>query len=342
MFSTSAGAFAKRDLPKGTTITGTPLLVFPDERWFDMYNYRDCPDGNTARDTTDGPYGKQLLLNYCFGHPESSMVLCPLGSGINYINHNQTKANVKVQWARHGDLGHGDFFLEKDPTDITDYSTRVAFDYIATSDIAEGEELFLDYGDLWEEEFQKLGRDWQTFDRSHLDSYISATQYNEMYPTDPLYTTEELQEYNPHPDNLHLRCHHALDDYRNEAGVFAYEGEASDLAENWRTWSGDGTGYACEVLLRVDEGASYIVRYKIPNDEGGEDDIRTISNVPREAIKFFDDPYSKSRIAFELVDILFALNYFSPFSTLILDQNLIPSNGYSYVWFFSTANRYTR
>lgn len=222
------------------------------------------------------------------------MVLCPLGSGVNYINHNQTRANVKIQWAKNGVMGHGDVFLEKKPQYIDDYSTRVAFDYVATREIAEGEELFLDYGDVWEEKFQQLGRDWLTFDRSNLDSYVSATQYNNMYPMDPLYTEEELREFNPHPDNLHLRCHYLVDEYRDEAASFSYEGEASDLADNWMHWTGDNTGYHCEVLLRVDDGASYVIRYKWPNVEEPDGfEIRTVSNVPRQAIKFFDDSYSK-------------------------------------------------
>lgn len=293
VYFASAGAFAKRDLPKGTTITGTPLLVFPDISWFFMYNYLTCPDGNTARNTADGPYGDQLLINYCFGHPDSTMVLCPLGAGVNYINHNQTRANVKIQWAKEGDMGHKDAFFEKKPREIEDYSTRVAFDYVATKDIAEGEELFLDYGDIWENKFQKLGRDWQTFDRSYLDAYVSAAEYNQRYPTDPLYTSEELRsfEFNPHPENLSLRCHHALDMYRNQDGVFDFEGEASELGDNWQNHlTGDTTGFACEVLLRVDNGASYVVRYQLSD---GSDEFRVVSNVPREAIKFFDDPYSK-------------------------------------------------
>ena len=74
----SSGAFAKRDLPKDTIVTGTPLLAFPTGKWFDMYRSQICPDGSIHRNTTGGPIGKQLLLNYCFGHPESTIHLCPV------------------------------------------------------------------------------------------------------------------------------------------------------------------------------------------------------------------------------------------------------------------------
>ena len=82
----SSGAFAKRDLPKNTIITGTPLLVFPDMTWFDMYESRVCPDGITeVPKQTSGPIQQQLVLNYCFSHSESTVVLCPVSYMINSV-----------------------------------------------------------------------------------------------------------------------------------------------------------------------------------------------------------------------------------------------------------------
>ena len=266
--------------------------MFPDKKFFDMYDFQECPDGSMARNINDGPYGQQLLLNYCFGHGDSNVVLCPYGSGVNYINHNQTRANVEIRWTKEGTMSHKDEYLRRQPGQITDYSTKVAFDYVATRDIAEGEEIFLDYGDSWEETFHSLHVAWQNFDRTFLDSYVSATEYNALYPTDPLYTSEELLSYNPHPDNLSLRCHHLLVDNAEE-GVFEYRGAVSELLDNWEAWNGDNTGYACEVLARVDGGASYVVRLRSNGDDAGDEEFLTVSNVPREAIKFFDNPYSK-------------------------------------------------
>lgn len=290
-----AGAFAKRDLPKDTVVTGTPLLVFPDASFFDMYDILTCPDGSYARNVTKGPYGQQLFLNYCFGHHDSDMVLCPYGSGVNYINHNQIRANVKVQWVKDGVLSHKDEYFKRHPGHVTDYSTKVAFDYVATKDIAEGEELFLDYGDLWETEWNSLKEDWQTFDRTFLDNYVSATEYNDLYANDPLYTSEELLSFNPHPDNLSLRCHFLLDsdDYTTAEGIFLYDSEKTEeLAHNWQDWIGDNTGVACEVLQRLEYDAApnrYVVRFERKEENNV---FRIVSNVPREAIKFFDNPYT--------------------------------------------------
>ena len=75
------------------------------------------------------------------------MLLCPYGSGVNYINHNQTLANVKLQWTPNGILSQNDEWFVKSswtPDQVT--TTHFAMDYVATRDIEQGEELF--YG-LW-------------------------------------------------------------------------------------------------------------------------------------------------------------------------------------------------
>ena len=246
-----------------------------------------------ARNICDGPYGYQLLLNYCFGHHDSDMVLCPYGSGVNYINHNKTRANVKIRWTKEGTMSHEDKFFWIKPGQITDYSTKVAFDYVAIRDIWEGEELFLDYGTSWEEAFVRFEADWQGYDKSHIESYISATTYNNMYGRDVLYTSEELLSHNPHPDNLSLRCHHRLVENATSEDVFEWNSSVSELADNWGTWEGDNTGYACEVLERVNEGASYVVKLFSNEQDASEGETKVIYNAPREAIKFFDNPYSK-------------------------------------------------
>ena len=78
----SSGAFAKRDLPKNAIVTGTPLLVFPDKKWFNMYDFQICPNYIIAPDITRGPIGQQLLLNYCFGHSEITVILCPVSKSV--------------------------------------------------------------------------------------------------------------------------------------------------------------------------------------------------------------------------------------------------------------------
>lgn len=78
------GAFAKRFIPKGTIISGSPLLHMFEEV-LEMYDlvYSNLTG---ARRRPWSRSGYQLLLNYCFGHHESSLLLCPYGSGKTIIS----------------------------------------------------------------------------------------------------------------------------------------------------------------------------------------------------------------------------------------------------------------
>jgi SET domain len=92
----------------------------------------------------------QIATKYCWKHPESQALLCPYGAGVNFINHNQTLTNIRVQWAPHGEAGNDSSVLQQSlETLFQGRKTRLAFDFIAARDIKEGEELYLDYGKDW-------------------------------------------------------------------------------------------------------------------------------------------------------------------------------------------------
>lgn len=145
------GAFATRDLPAGTVITTTPLHHVHDEAFVNMYNFTSLDETGEYVRITDQVVGKQLILNYCFGHPASTLLVCPYGSGISYINHNREEANVKVRWAENFPLGHNASVVEDGPFSIFRETEKamLSFDYVATKDISANDELFLDYGDEW-------------------------------------------------------------------------------------------------------------------------------------------------------------------------------------------------
>merc|ERR1712194_597949 len=52
---------------------------------------------------SDGPIGRQLILNYAFGHPETSMIFIPTGPQVNLINNGGENANAHIKWAESGD-----------------------------------------------------------------------------------------------------------------------------------------------------------------------------------------------------------------------------------------------
>ena len=60
-------------------VAPAPLLHVPDRGILKMFADKVDPrTGEEYRDISK-PAGQQLLLNYCFGHSSSSMLLCPYG-----------------------------------------------------------------------------------------------------------------------------------------------------------------------------------------------------------------------------------------------------------------------
>ena len=129
--------------------------------------------------------------------------------------------------------------MHKQPT----YHTKVALDYVAIRDIAAGEELFLDYGDTWESEWNQFVEKWKVSDHSILNEYVSSTEFNRRHEEKPLLTVDE-QLLNPYPDNMVTRCHWLVGD-----SMRGFSGNYSELSI-WYTWNGDNTGYECDILSR--------------------------------------------------------------------------------------------
>jgi len=283
----SHGAFAKRDLPIGTIITGTPLIHFPDRNITNMYHYKKGVNGKEVRDMERGPFGQQVLLNYCFSHPQSTLLLCPYGAGVNYINHNKTNANVKVQWAEHGDTNHHSQWLDTTPEDMKwEFRTMLALDYVATRDIKAGEELFLDYGDEWEQAWHEHANAWQQVE--DRKEYISATQFNSMYSDDRVRTQEE-QKLHPYPDNLDINCHWSLAKDEEDEWIYMDYIESPKNLDPLE-WKRDRKGLKCQILEHNHFNDTYTV--SIVHMQNGEYAAELVNEVPRKGISFVDVPYT--------------------------------------------------
>ena len=89
------GAFATRSIKQGETITVTPMLHIANQSLMDMFRIVETTgtgeNGGSHLPIKEydrsKPMGQQLLVNYCFGHAESSLLLFPMGSLVTLINH---------------------------------------------------------------------------------------------------------------------------------------------------------------------------------------------------------------------------------------------------------------
>lgn len=254
------GAFAYRDLPEGTVVGYAPLVHIG------LYG-KDVFKVNVE---TDPPHEKEdLILNYSFGHPNSTVLLTPYGGMVNFINHDRERANIKLRWPDKELIAHKPWYLETPPEKLSDIVDKIglSIEYIAARDIKEGEEVFLDYGETWEKAWKEHVENWQPVEDAEM--YVHSTEWNET-----TFRTLKEQESNPYPSNLITMCHESytynLDDDKNYW--------LDVLRENpYRVY--------CKILERNDN--IYTVSMKLR--KGG---TAVVHGVPEESIYLYDKAFS--------------------------------------------------
>lgn len=275
------GAFARKGIREGEIVAPMPLIHLPYRKVLDMYEISS--ESGQFEANLEAKNNVQLLTNYCMGHNESTMLLCPYGTLSNHVNHNQTLVNTKLVWASPNSSNHNPYWLKTPMKDLLkkEYA-NLAMNLVATRNIEPDEEIFLDYGDEWEEAWQRHVETWKPL--KGAENYTSAEQLSE----DRFIKTEFEAMFSPYPGNVDLRFNLAFDKPRKEwlnhweAGTL----EAFIIKE-------DEYYHDCEVLRReTDENSNVwytIVKF---NHDDTEEEPTKISKIPREAFRFFDRPYT--------------------------------------------------
>jgi hypothetical protein len=255
------GAFAARDFHENQVITTTPLIPILDE---------EVLFGNNDEDK-DAIKRRQLLVNYCWGHEQSTLLLCPYSSGISYINHyNNSRANLKVQWTTNGRLSHNSTYLNLSLHEFPQDKIVLAFDYVALREIRRGEELFVDAGEAWEHA-------WMSH-KPPSEQLASARVWNER-SDEPLRTRYE----EPYPSNIFLHCHSVLtEDYWDWKRIVLEKGH--DL------WQPHERGHRCNILQRYHNNSEWL--YNVNFFVDPNDDEVQYRGVPRSVFRFVDAYFS--------------------------------------------------
>ena len=301
------GAFAKRSIGEGSIITTIPLVQVMDKENVDidvkfMQEYHQMEVSN-----------RQLLINYCFGHRKSGILLCPTTS-VALVNHNREKANAKIRWS--------DFLISSIASDNTNRhdapymasldgidpkkmgtDVQLVFDLVATTDIREGDEIYLDYGEEWETAWNDHLR---SFMPSSHDSYVPASTLNA--DEHPILMSDD-------PGLVHHAYLCRLEPFAREDSIKSmpvedYRANPSMEPDGWGDytrkmyadndyiwwWPCDVVGVASNSSGDGRPTYETIVYEKGSIDDGREPRvIRKLKNVPRTGIKFVDRPYHSNQ-----------------------------------------------
>jgi hypothetical protein len=210
------GAFANRFIPQGSLVAPAPLIHIPDyKNVLAIYKALNNADDWRSR---KGSKTFQLLMNYCFGHEQSTLLLCPYGHLTSFINHSSDNLNAKIQWTR--EIRHPEWM--EGPTNKWGRTLHsgLSFDFVALRDIDEDEEILIDYGEAWK-------RAWQ----AHVRRFVPRENYS------PAYELNEIQVYRtedePQFEGVLLWCRsHFIDGIKDsECRILKRVGEDRYMAQ---------------------------------------------------------------------------------------------------------------
>lgn len=276
------GAFATRFLQKGQVVAPVPLIHLPHKDRLQMFNITINEKGKPISQDPQNVTRHQLLTNYCYGHNKSTLLLCPYGVLTAAVNHNQTLANMKLAWSDPVKTGSRAEWLNLSVASlVAEKHAGLIMDMVATRDIQLGEELFLDYGNEFEEAWNRHLQTWKPAGGIAVDALNNDLQT-------PLKTVSEQME-DPYPEGIKIKCEVAFK-FKSKWKTYAFSHES--LME-YITHE-DEYRQDCDLLQREqDERGKIVYTAVLIDNEKGEKVAGTkLEKVPREAFVFVHTPYA--------------------------------------------------
>ncbi|KAL3942615.1 MAG: hypothetical protein SGBAC_003216 [Bacillariaceae sp.] len=277
------GAFSKRKVKVGERVAVSDVIAFDES---ELYMSEQAFEGDYLM--FDGRVsGFQLLYNYCYGYQKSSVFLLPTSPGVNAINHGSEKANVELRWSNstmNGDKEFLDTYYSK-LTGTEDISMII--EYIALEDINVGDEIFLDYGETWTQNFEAfVAEEWAPPPFS--SRYRSAADYDKEHSDEPFRTVAE-QRNQYYPRNIISTC------------LFAETEESFKQDPVPWTMANNGCLRPCRILERQSVGdRNYVYKaevHEMPNKVKSpfcklSKTHKIVENIPSDAIRLIDRAYT--------------------------------------------------
>lgn len=304
------GGFAHYKLRKGDIIAPAPLLQIVNKDALRLFDSK----GNLN--------GTQLLLNYCFGHQESSMLLCPNSNAL-LINHCSARTkqcgpngpNAEYRWSS-GWEPSSDVWRKRTLEEIRQENVRgLSFEVVALRDIEEGEEVFVDYGEAWEQAWEQHVTSWQA--PPSTDHFVSARDANDNAgPILPELVSGDLRARVNH-EYLFTGCQYSIseqDEHSNYAQkdfdwkvlpddqiIELYADDGTPHRYNGRSYSRhwDRSHWPCTVLRQEDEHTYTVRIHQSPLESDTtwyrSGQPRILTHYPRTSIHYFVKPFKSDQ-----------------------------------------------
>ena len=265
------GAFATNNIQEGSIVAPAPLVPV----------HRELLDMNLDDDTET----TQMLHNYCFGHPDSSLLFFPYTSSINFINHDNVNPNAYIRWSK----------SEMSRNEMLDWSaddvyTGLVLEVVALRDISFGEEVTIDYGINWTNEWYDHVSQWKGYDgldRFNPQSIIERYMSTEESLKKPFRTMNEQKEH-PYPSCVRTACYSKRRKGYWQYTKFEFEDmRFCDLKS--RTFQNGMYWYSAKMVESDKDGDDEEEEVEdVENDEEGD---RLMSLIPHQAIFLIHDSY---------------------------------------------------
>jgi len=292
------GAFATRTINKGKLVTTTPVITLAREDLHLWDFIKKTEDGGAIQELM----GEQLLLNYCYGHTNSSLLFFPYAPSVNFINHGSENSNAEIRWSKLP--YHNKEWIELSLDEMkAKLKTGLLFDIIATRDIHRGEEVILNYGNDWEESWKQHIEEWGSIDyndASNDQPYLNLTDRLGLVTTVSLNQIEEKsivrtkdeQMEDPYPEYIMTRCQFEPPDE-------CTHNSNADCQSRWTLTFEALQLHPCTILSRQTIGGTdwYTAQIEVPLKESTGVTLHLVEYMPRSAIRFVDRPYSRDQYA---------------------------------------------
>ena len=273
------GGLATRPLAKDSVVAPLPMIHLPYKQILATPTLKQHQKIGKVRPKP--PY--QQLLNYCFGHANTTMLLCPYGTMSSLVNHNQTRANTKVQWADPSRSNHQPEWLNMTPRQLDEakLSAGLAMELVATRDIKEGEEILLDYGDDFERAWQAHVKQW----KPHVDKeYTVSSDYDILAKEGHWRTAHE----DPYPINLQLHYDEAFDSHSTWK-IHWKKGKLEKYVKDM-----DDVKRPCVITRRLKDADKNIWYdgFILPSDPNSKKTPKKFRSLPHQAFSLRDKRYT--------------------------------------------------